>query len=88
LKEETFDLVYIDGHHDGNALLAYLESLKPFIHNDTILILDDIRWSKSMMIAWRKICKSEFYNVSIELLRMGIITPRKQQTKQHFVFRY
>lgn len=88
LKNETFDLVYIDGHHDGNALLTYLESIKPFIHNDTLIILDDIRWSNSMMTAWKIICNSEFYQVSIELLRIGIITPRKQQTKQHFVFRY
>jgi predicted O-methyltransferase YrrM len=88
LKDEKFDLVYIDGHHDGEALLAYLENLKPFIHNDTLLILDDIRWSNSMLTAWRKIYKSEFYHVSIELLRMGIVTPRKQQNKQHFVVRY
>jgi predicted O-methyltransferase YrrM len=88
LKQEKFDLVYIDGHHDGNALLAYLESLKPFIHNDTLLILDDIRWSNSMIRAWKNICKSDFYHVSIELLRMGIVTPRKQQIKQHFIFRY
>lgn len=88
LNEEKFDLIYIDGHHDGDSLLLYLEKLIPFIHNDTIVLLDDIRWSNSMNNAWKIICKSEFYNVSIELLRMGIITPRKQQTKQHFVFRY
>lgn len=88
LKEEKFDLIYIDGHHDGKALLAYLESLKPFIHNDTILILDDIRWSNSMITAWKKICNSEFYHVTFDLFRMGIIVPRKQQSKQHFTFRY
>lgn len=88
LENDNFDLVYIDGHHDGDALMNYLECLKPFIHNDTLLILDDIRWSKSMLTAWKKIYKLEFYHVTIEFLRMGIITPRKQQTKQHFVFRY
>jgi hypothetical protein len=58
------------------------------MHNDTLLILDDIRWSKSMLNAWKEVCNSDSFHVSIDLFRMGIITPRSQQTKQHFVFRY
>ena len=87
-KDKKFDLVYIDGHHDGDALLSYVDRLKPFMHNDTLLILDDIRWSNSMLNAWKEVCHSDSFHVSIDLFRMGIITPRSQQTKQHFIFRY
>ena len=56
-------------------------------HNDTMIILDDIRWSSSMINAWKEITSSIDYHVSIDLFRMGIILPRKQQIKQHFVLK-
>jgi predicted O-methyltransferase YrrM len=88
LKEEKFDLIYIDGHHDGIALKRYIEKLLPHIHNETLLLLDDIRWSNSMLKAWEELKKSELFHVSFDLFRIGILTPRKQQAKEHFVFRY
>jgi len=87
-SSEKFDLVFIDGHHDGNALIKYLEKLKPFTHNDTLFILDDIRWSESMFSAWKKIISDPYYNVSIDLFRMGIVTPRNQQKKEHFHLKF
>ena len=87
-KGEKFDVVFIDGHHDGIALLHYLEKLKPITHNDTLIILDDIRWSKSMLESWKTIINDPFYHVSIDLFRMGIITPRSQQIKEHFIIRF
>lgn len=82
---EKFDLVFIDGHHDGTALKNYLELLNPFTHNDTFFILDDIRWSNSMFEAWKELCASQDYHVTMDLFRMGIILKRTQQEKEHFV---
>lgn len=82
---EKFDLVFIDGHHDGLALKNYLEQLNPFTHNDTLFILDDIRWSNSMFEAWKDLCLSQDYHVTMDLFRMGIILKRTQQVKEHFV---
>lgn len=80
-----FDMVFIDGHHDGDALKQYLVLLEPITHNDTLFILDDIRWSNSMFHAWKEIIANKKYHVSIDLFRMGIILPRKQQVKEHFI---
>ena len=87
-KLEKFDLIFIDGHHDGQALKVYLEELISFSHDETIFILDDIRWSSSMFRAWNEIIQSEKYHVTLDLFRIGIVIPKKQQTKQHFVIRY
>lgn len=85
---QQFDLIYVDGHHDGNALLEYMEKLESYSHNDTFFLLDDIRWSNSMFDAWNQLRQSDKFHVSIDLFRMGILIPRKQQQKEHFVLKY
>ena len=84
---EKYDLIFVDGHHDGKATIDYMQKLEKYSHNDTIFILDDIRWSDDMFEAWNILRNSEKYNVSIDLFRMGILIPRKQQVKEHFVLR-
>ena len=87
-KGDQFDLVFVDGHHDGNALLDYLSILDEYTHNNTIFILDDIRWSRSMKEAWFRLIKMDKYHVTIDLFRMGILVKRPQQAKEHFVVHY
>ena len=88
LKKDQFDLIYIDGNHTEEATLSYFNRFLSNAHNATFLIFDDIRWSKGMENAWQKIIQSKEINVSIELLRMGIVLKRKEQTKQHFVLKF
>jgi predicted O-methyltransferase YrrM len=88
VNSDNFDFVFIDGHHDGFALLDYLERLRKNTGPETIFLLDDIRWSKSMFDAWQKIIRNENYHLTIDLFRMGLISPRPQQQKEHFVIRY
>ena len=87
LTGAQFDLIYIDGHHDGVALLDYLEKLSTFSHDETIFILDDIRWSDSMFDAWNKIINNKDYHVTLDFFRIGIIVPRKHQVKEHFTLK-
>lgn len=82
-----YDLVFIDGHHDGTALINYLKRLEKHIHNDTLLVLDDIRWSDAMLHAWHSIVGNNRYHVTIDLFRMGLICSRQQQEKEHFIIR-
>lgn len=85
--KEKFDLVFVDGHHNGDALIKYIEKLKIHTHNDTIFIIDDIRWSESMYVSWKKITEDNYFHVSIDFFRMGIVIPRNQQTKEHFILK-
>lgn len=83
----TFDLVYIDGHHEGSALKQYLHSLQAYTHDDTIFIIDDIIWSADMNDTFKALINSERYHVTMDLFRWGIIIPRPQQEKEHFTIR-
>jgi len=84
ISNQLYDIVFIDGHHDGQATLDYLLKLENVIHNDTWIIIDDIRWSDSMFNAWQQIIHDEKFHVTIDLFRMGIALKRPQQRKEHF----
>ncbi|MES2799200.1 MAG: class I SAM-dependent methyltransferase [Bacteroidota bacterium] len=82
-----FDLVFVDGHHDGHALLKYLDQLNEFTHDETIFVLDDIRWSASMKLAFDSIVNSDDYHVTMDFFQVGIVARRIGQTKEHFVLK-
>jgi hypothetical protein len=56
-------------------------------HDETIFILDDIRWSASMLAAWKDIINDENYHLSLDLFKFGIVIKRHHQQKQHFTVR-
>jgi len=87
INEESFDLIFIDGHHDGEALKYYLKLLSDYIHNDTVIVLDDIRWSNSMFNAWNRIKLEKKYHLSMDFFRMGVLMKRPQQEKEHFILK-
>ena len=86
--KKSYDLIFIDGHHDGEYLLRYLSLLDDQIHDNTLLILDDIRWSNSMFDAWKKLITDKKYHVSIDLFRVGILVKKPDQAKEHFILKF
>ncbi|MFK7785655.1 MAG: O-methyltransferase [Crocinitomicaceae bacterium] len=87
-KEKQFDMIFIDGHHDGEALIDYLDRLQQHSHSETIFILDDIRWSDSMKSAWDKIMSDSRFHLTMDLFRVGIVVRRDLTDKEQFVIRY
>lgn len=85
--ESKYDLIYIDGHHDGEATLNYLELLANNSHDETIYILDDIRWSDDMFEMWNGLVDNTRYHLTIDFFRMGIISKRSHQQKEHFILK-
>jgi predicted O-methyltransferase YrrM len=87
-KDKQFDMIFIDGHHDGHALLDYLQRLQQHSHDETLFILDDIRWSDPMKSAWNAIVTDSRFHLTIDLFRVGIVMRREKQEKGHFVVKY
>lgn len=90
LSDDTaFDLIFFDGHHDGEATWQYFLQCLPHSHSNTIFVFDDIYWSPDMQAAWKKICRHEAVRLSIDLYRMGIVFFRKEKMQpEHFCLRY
>jgi predicted O-methyltransferase YrrM len=88
LDNKTFDLVYIDGHHEGEALCSYLNQIMPHTHEQTLFLLDDIRWNADMFMAWNELVSDERFHVSIDFFRMGVLSRRPTQAKEHFILTF
>ncbi len=87
LRTQNNDLIYIDGNHQKEATLSYFEKLLPMVHNDSVMIFDDIHWSKGMEEAWEEIKAHPKVKVSIDTFQWGLVFFRKEQEKEHFVIR-
>lgn len=87
-QHPKIDFAFIDGNHRREPAERYFNQLLPHIHNDTLLIFDDIHWSKEMETAWKNIVQHEAVACDIDLFYIGIISFRKEfKEKQHFSVR-
>ncbi len=87
IRETKFDLVYIDGNHNKKATLDYFNILLSNINNDSIMIFDDIHWSKDMTEAWEAIKQHPQVKVTVDIFYWGLVFFRKEQEKEHFSIR-
>jgi len=71
-KISAIDYVFIDGHHDEQATIAYFELLLPHLVSGAIVVFDDISWSEGMRRAWEKIRKHDSVAFSVDLKMLGI----------------
>ena len=86
---ETIDFAFIDGNHRKEPTIKYFEQLLSKTNEHSILIFDDVHWSKEMEEAWETIKSHDAVTLSIDLFYIGIIFFRKEQiAKQHFSIRF
>ena len=89
LKDTSkLDFVYIDGNHRKEATLNYFYWCLPKVHEGSLLIFDDIYWSKGMKEAWQEIKAHPEVAVTIDLFWIGLVYFRKGQAKEHFKIKY
>lgn len=81
-------LVYIDGNHRSEALLRYMDLFYGYVNEDTIIVVDDIHYSRDMEQGWNILKKSDSVILSVDILQMGLLFFRKGTRKQDFVIRY
>ncbi len=66
------DLAFIDGDHTKAATLHYFQRIQPFLNQGSVVLFDDIHWSKEMLEAWEEICKSSGLLFTVNLGRLGL----------------
>jgi predicted O-methyltransferase YrrM len=81
------DFAFIDGNHTYEATINYFNLLLQKTHNDSVLIFDDIYWSKGMTQAWEEIKHHPKVTVTVDLFYIGLVYFRTQQVEEHFKLR-
>ena len=66
----------------------YFEKLLPYCHNDSVIIFDDIRWSRGMEDIWEEVKNDKRVTVTIDLFQVGMAYLRKEQKKENFKVRF
>lgn len=73
LRGGQIDVLYMDGHHDGLATMTYFNNLLPFFSKKTVVIVDDILWSRDMHNAWEQLRKNPRVKASLAYERIGFL---------------
>jgi predicted O-methyltransferase YrrM len=85
----SVDFAFIDGNHRKEPTIKYFEQLLSKTNNNSILVFDDVHWSKEMEDAWEYIKQHSETTLSIDLFFIGIVFFRQEQLeKQHFTIRF
>jgi predicted O-methyltransferase YrrM len=83
------DLAFIDGNHRKEPTLRYFNELMKRMTPESIIIFDDIHWSREMEEAWEEIQQHTSVMVTVDLFFFGIIFFREEfKVKQHFRIRF
>jgi len=85
---DKLDWVFIDGNHQEEPTIRYFEQCLKKCHPNSVLLFDDIYWSKGMAAAWENIQAHKRVTVTLDLFQVGIVFLRTEQPKQHFTIRY
>lgn len=85
---DKLDFVFIDGNHRKEATLEYFRWCLPKVHEGTLLIFDDIYWSKGMEEAWNEIKAHPQVTVTVDLFWIGLVYFRKGQVKEDFKVKF
>ena len=82
-----WDVVFLDGHHDGDATLEYVECLKTKLKLGGAILVDDIDWSKGMKRAWCKLLDDPYWNSTMKWRGKGWLFNRDGEIEQHLKLR-
>lgn len=69
----ALDFLLVDGNHTYEATLRYFNMALPFVHERTLMVFDDIYWSKGMKRAWTEIKAHPRVSVSLDFYYCGLV---------------
>ncbi len=81
-KDNPFDYVFIDAHHDKDATINYFQTILPYLTENCIIVFDNIRWSKGMKEAFYQIIKNPQIRFAFDLKEIGVCLLGSQEIEK------
>jgi predicted O-methyltransferase YrrM len=88
LKNLKPGLVFIDGDHRKEPVINYFNKMAEVSDSKTVIIIDDINYSREMAEAWNEIKLNRKVSVTIDIFRMGICFFREGINHNNYIIRY
>ena len=82
------DLVYIDASHKFETVMKCFNMVINNKHDETIVIINNIKWPKPMQKAWETIVNHQEVTMSIDLNKWGIVFFKLNFIKKHYILMF
>lgn len=84
----SIDFAYLDANHRYQPTLEYFNLILKRMNDDSIMVLDDIYWSKEMTKAWNTIKEHPQVTHTIDLFDIGIVFFKPDLVKTHYTLMF
>jgi predicted O-methyltransferase YrrM len=81
-------MVFVDGNHRKQPVLEYFNKMVEISDCNTVIVIDDINYSKEMAEAWSEIRNHKNVTCTIDIFRMGLVFFKNGISRQHYVIRH
>ncbi len=81
-------LVFIDGNHRKESVISYFNRMVEMSDSETVMVIDDIYYSREMEEAWDEIKQDEKVSFTVDIFRMGIVFFRQGVSYKNYIIRY
>ena len=83
-ENKKFELIIIDGSHDYESSIQIINKISAILSDKSIVIIDDINYSRSMYQAWKEIIKKDdFFEIKWERNSYGLLIKNTDLSKQY-----
>ncbi len=87
LNNNNNDFIYFKGKNINETTLKYFEFSLTHIHNDSVILFENIHSDKESEKIWNHIKNNKKVTVTIDTFFWGFVFFRKEQEKEHFIIR-
>ena len=82
------DFAYMDANHRYEPTLRYFELLKPKLHKGSLVVVDDIHWSREMNQAWHVLKENTAVSLSLDFFEAGFLFFDPELPKENYILSY
>ncbi len=82
------EIIFHDADHRSESVNFLMNTIESNLNSTKVIVIHDIYWSKDMNHAWKSIVDRSDLTITVDVFEAGIVFPRVNTPKQHFVLKF